>query len=314
MRLLILAPLLLLGTSPSIFAQDSDYLFTVDSQATLFNWDLTAAIGNIVETPPTFTVDGAATGMPGESASGALVSGLLAGGGVLRCPDLFFQIPNPIPFLPDLANGSVVGMEIRVQSGPFSVDPTTGDFTAIIEMVPFAGIATWSGILGSGNSLMAGSSSGPILSNGRLIRNGSDIIMELPFDASIPFPLGINGRLWGTLYAVANSNLPNIPVLETALGLALGIWDNFTVRNANPGGPVGLGVSMTGMGSPPVLPWGVALDIDSAFQVGNILLADPNGTATWSLYIPPHLPMWKSVWIQAAMPGATTNVSGNFTY
>ena len=239
MRLLILTPLLLLGTSPSIFAQDTDYLFTVDSQATLFNWDLTAAIGNIVETPPTFTVDGAATGMLGVSASGALVSGVLAGGGVLRCPDLFFQIPNPIPFLPDLANGSGVGMEIRVQSDPFSVDPTTGDFTAIIEMVPFAGIATWSGILGSGNSLMAGSSSGPILSNGKLIRNGSNIIMELPFDASIPFPLGINGRLWGTIYVVADSNLPNIPVLETALGLARGIWDNFTVRNANPGGPVG---------------------------------------------------------------------------
>ncbi|HBF22654.1 MAG TPA: hypothetical protein DDW23_02445 [Planctomycetes bacterium] len=313
MRYLALIAIFLLGGSNTGLAQDTDFLFEVDSNATIFDWDLTASIGNIVESPSNFSVSGATTGILG-SPGFPYVSGALNGGGAMAIPNLSFHVPNPISWLPDLASGNVTGLEFRLQADVFTVDTATGNFTAIVEMVPFAGHATWSGILGSGNSLMAGSSSGPILSNGRFIPNGSNIIMELPIDASIPFPMGIVGRLWGTMYAVADTSLPNPPVLETALGLARGIWDNFTVRNAAPGNPVGLAASFSGQGATTVGPWGITLDISNAFQVSDIILADSNGTANWSLYIPTNVPMWKSVWLQGAMPGATTNIAGNFTY
>ncbi|KAA3607968.1 MAG: hypothetical protein DWQ01_12860 [Planctomycetota bacterium] len=76
-------------------------------------------------------------------------------------------------------------------------------------------------------------------------------------------------------------------------------------RDGTPMAPVWLGYSLTGLGSFPVPPLGVVLDLDQPFSIGPPLITDPLGAATWSLSIPNVQGI--DVWLQAVQVGLVSN-------
>lgn len=81
----------------------------------------------------------------------------------------------------------------------------------------------------------------------------------------------------------------------------------FTVRHGTPQTPTFLAFSLAGLGSTPVPPLGVALDIAAAKQLGPTRVTNGAGETKWDLIVPPSA-QGLVVWLQAVQQGQTTNV------
>ncbi len=79
------------------------------------------------------------------------------------------------------------------------------------------------------------------------------------------------------------------------------------VLEGEPGAATWMAYSTTGLGSYPILPLGIELNLDQPRQAGPMRYADPAGNVQWVFQIPPHL-AGVSVWAQALQADRKTAV------
>ena len=92
---------------------------------------------------------------------------------------------------------------------------------------------------------------------------------------------------------------PNPPVAGSAVAL--------TLSGANPGQPCWMAYSLAGPGSTWIAPLGVAVQMTAPTQLGSSVIADPSGTAGWSVPVPLSV-SGVTVWLQGLQVGAVSNL------
>ncbi len=193
------------------------HVFDIDSAASgfMFSGNVTfqGLNGAIVGNPATFNPSGASSAdigiTPTGIANGAFVTG---NGTIVTVPTLNARIPNPIPFLPDLATIQVTGATIVFRSvdvntslpQTFSVSGA-GAFTTGIVADMLSGTATVTGTVNQTISL-AGITSTPQAVNGTLTTRPDGVRLNVPLNLNLQFmdpQIGVSGalNLVGTLVA-----------------------------------------------------------------------------------------------------------------
>ena len=189
--------LILAALATPSFAQ-ADYIFQVDTAATLFTWSGTTSIGDIDEQPGNFTLLGT-TVMTMDGGGNPVGAGAFPGAGdALITPDITGVIPNPLPFLPPLATVHLQNAHLQLSSSPFVVD-NAGNFSTLVSMTILQGTMIVDDING-GNTVtdLSGNTSAPSAANGSVIWNGTDYVLALPVNSTFPFDdpsSGISGSI-----------------------------------------------------------------------------------------------------------------------
>jgi hypothetical protein len=115
---------------------------------------------------------------------------------------------------------------------------------------------------------------------------------------------GANGDVWFDNFTISGipADLKVSPTQPTA-----GAYASFTASGMTPGARAFLAFSRTGLGSTPVPPLRLTLDIAQAAQAASPTLVAVNGTAVWTILLPVST-AGQSVWLQAAESGRSTRV------
>lgn len=307
---MILAALLLLAPA----SQSVQHLFDVDRANSLIDWDISSPSYTINESPDKFRLDGGLV-LGLDSASAPFTSGRLDGALMFTVPTILHgEIPNPIPFLPPLATFDIEGLQVRLTSPSFAINPGTGAFTAIASMLTTAGTLTTGGLLGNTSQPIFGVGSLPTPVNGSITQSGTTLMLFLDLDVNITQTIGTDTFtivLDGPINATAEVSAANAPVLSASLPLVVGAIATVNAVRMTPGAPTFLAGSITGLGPTPIGSLGVTLGIASPVKVGATVNASGAGAAAWSFTVPSVL-AGRSVWFQALQNGLTTQVFGSF--
>ncbi|QDV07165.1 hypothetical protein Poly30_26840 [Planctomycetes bacterium Poly30] len=106
-------------------AQGTPLPFTIDAPASQFTFSGTTSLGPVVGNPNTFGISGLVEAELAAGLTGPIGSIRLTGGGsAVVSPDINASIPNPLPFLPPLAQISITGLSLALESATLPVGPT----------------------------------------------------------------------------------------------------------------------------------------------------------------------------------------------
>ncbi len=207
----LIAPSLVAALAGTTQAQ-GDFTFQINQGASAFTWSGTTSLGDIVENPANFNLSG--TIVVGMNTGGNPVgSGDLPGAGdALISPDISGYIPNPLPFLPNLADLDLANVHVRVSTPNFGVDGA-GNFStqATVEIISGSLIVSALGTMTSAD--LAGNTSAPEAINGTVNWIGTEYLISTPVNTTFPFSdtsSGVTGSitLVGTIVA---SHVPEAP-------------------------------------------------------------------------------------------------------
>lgn len=297
-------------------AQNVQHVFDLTRTTSVIDWEITTSVGTVDETPDKFQLDGGLH-LKLDASQAPFTSGQFNGALMFTVPTLLQgEIPNPVPFLPPLATFDITNLQTSITSAPFSINPATGDFIALVTLRTTAGIADVGGLLGSGTSPIFGILSTPTPVPGRVTQNGGNLELMLDLDVFVSQDLGgvlvtidLDGPIHATaLAANADPFLLTVPQPLTVGGLA-----SFAATRAQPGGATWLAASLSGLGSTSVPPLGLTIDLANPVQVGGTVIASGAGNASWSVTIPALL-AGRSVWFQALQMGSKTPVTGSYAF
>ena len=305
-----LLPILL--ASP-VAAQQTDYTLELDPQATQITWNVTTSAGNVVENPPVFALLGDLV-MRFDAPAPPFANGEIMDALVGTLPGTISgEIPNPLPFLPPLATFDLVGVQMALQSGSFSIDPA-GNFTANGTITTTAGKVVLGGLLGSGSQPFFGLTSAPGNLSGTVSQVGNDLEVTMTINVQLNLVLSggitVDVDLSGPVEATVPLAEANPFTLAVPRPVLTGQQNLFEVRHAG-SGPLFLGVSLAGLGSTPIGPLGVTADIASPYQAGGPVFANANGVASFNL-VPPGVVAGRSLWFQCVGFGQDSNVVGSW--
>jgi hypothetical protein len=298
--------------------QATDYHFDIDQTGPPVSWELIFNLGDVTEQPPPINFDGDLI-MELDTPIAPFSSGNLHGSLIRSIPQTVTGvIDNPIPGFPPLGTFTVSKLQAEIHTiAPFAINGN-GDFVADAAMSTTAGRVTLTGIFGSGSATIAGLfqiwPSIPI--QGNISQNGSDIDLHLDLNITLPMitpSQTITGSITlnGPIDAKASTTEANPMSVIVPYPLPAGASTIIEVRDATPTVLVFLAASTTGLGSFNAGSLGVILSLDSPFQVGNPLNATLAGNAFFQVFVPPTL-VGRSVWLQAAQIGDTSNVAGTW--
>lgn len=287
--------------------------YTLDEQLAQSNFTFSGStsIGPIQGNPSnSFKIDGIVD-MLLTASGGGFSTGEFTGGLLYTDPStLKAKIPNPIPFLPPLATIDIVDAAFSADSGQFSVDPVTGNFTATVIMTAVNGSTTVSYLGTSSTETLIGSQSDPTMISGRAYKSGTQTILDTPIDTTFHSDdpgTGISSdvRLQGRILAVSDS--ASLPMVLRTGTLTAGASGSFNVTQGSPNTFTYLAYSVAGLGSTPVSQLGITLGLRNPVQAGPALHSNSSGAVTWNLPIPGNA-SGVTVRLQSAQFGKISNI------
>jgi hypothetical protein len=195
----------LLATQAS--AQDP-MVITIDSAASQWqwsgSWQLGLLSGTLVPNPSnTFELSGDFHVLVTPGANPISTGQMIAGGSALVQPDLSATVPNPIPFLADLAVADLTNLTFEFTSPQFPI-AANGDFSTDVTMNVLSGnlIVTPSGGTTTITDL-SGIQGTPVPVSGNVLQTGLNIHIESPQTGSINFTDPGSG-VTGDVFLVGN--------------------------------------------------------------------------------------------------------------
>lgn len=315
MRHLLLVSTVAYFLASSVSAQ-TDYHFDIDPATSLLAWDLDLNVGNIIEQPAIIAFDGSLI-METGAAGAPFGSATLSEGLVLTAPLLVGgQIPNPVPFLPALGQFTVNRLQATISASNFVVAPG-GAFTATATTTTSAGTLQSTGTLGNFTTPVRGVFESTHTITGTLTQTGTVLHLHIDLDvlllASNPAP-GITGsiELVGPIDAYASTLDADPMTLLSEQPVTAGSPTTITIEHAASSSDLWLAYSTIGLGSTPVLPLAVFLDISSPVLALGPLTTGTFGELTISIGSVPASLAGRSLWLQAAQAGDVSNVSNTW--
>lgn len=297
-------------------AQNVQHVFDVHRPSSIIDWEITTSIGTVNETPDKFTLDGTLN-VKLDASQAPFNLGQINGGLLFTVPTLLQgEIPNPIPFLPPLVTFDITNLQVSLSSAPFTIDPVTGQFTAVMTLRTTSGIADVGGSFGSGVTPIFGIVSVPTSVTGQVVQNGANVELVLDLDVFVSQDLSgvqVTFDLDGPIHGAAASANANPFLLSVPQPLVVGGQAVFAATRATPGAATFLAASLSGLGSTTVPQLGVTLGLSSPVQIGNTVIASGAGNASWTVTVPGLL-AGRSVWFQALQSGRTTPVIGSYAF
>ncbi|MDP7062409.1 MAG: hypothetical protein QF489_05675 [Planctomycetota bacterium] len=298
----------------SLSAQQVQFSADLDQPNNVISWNVSTSIGSVNVSPTSFRIGGTVE-MKLDSASAPFSTGSLNGSLAFTDPDtLNGSIPNPIPFLPPLATFKIRDMEFHLSSSAFNID-ASGNFSAMVTLTATTGTNTMGGLFGSGTEPIFGLGSDPTPVSGRVTQSGSTIQFHLDLNLSVNMDdpaTGISTDITfnGPVDAYTTVGDANSMHLDLPMPSLAGNQMNFAYTNASANRTVYLAGSLVGLGTTPVAPLGVVLDLAAPLQAG-VDQADANGAGLFQVNIPASL-AGRSIWGQALQAGRTSNVAGSW--
>ncbi len=287
------------------------YTFDIDSSVSHFEFSGTSSEGNIKGRPPRFDMDGTA-GLELTPTGGPFAQGIFNGGILTTIPArLKAEIPNIFSWLPPLATIYIDDAEFVPSSAGFAIN-AAGNFTTDIIFTPVGGTVTVIPLIGSTEvtPLADFGPTDPTTMSGSVSSSAGNVILAMPgLDLHFADDDGMGNwvdlRVWGDLFGSAPLQNGDM-TLSTPGSVFGGATATFDTANATPGGPTFLAYGLS-LGSTPVPPLGVTLDIAAATQAGGMVIADGLGQASWTLPVPPQA-SGLTVYMQSCQSGRTSNV------
>jgi hypothetical protein len=219
----------------SLASAQSDFTFQLNQGLSAFTWSGNTSLGAIVENPANFNLAGTVVMNMGSGGS-PVGSGAFNGGDALVTPNLSGTIPNPFPFLPDLASMTLSNAHVRVNSPSFSVN-AAGAFSTTVTMTIIQGLMDVTTLTGGASQInLAGMVTTPAAASGTLKLVGDHYSLVSPVSGVFPFTdpgSGVSGSL--TLNGTVHGNFFWTPPTSYCPGLP---------------NSVGPGAVMTASGSP----------------------------------------------------------------
>lgn len=308
MRRISLSILLAAFAAPAAEAQTS-YTFDVDAATSNFTFGGDSSVGRIKGRPPTFDMDGEIEMMLTSSGSG-FSTGEMTGGVLYTVPArIKAEIPNVFSWLPPLATIYIDDAEYIGTSASFAID-AAGNFSTDIVMTPVGGTVTTIPLVGSTevSNLADYGPTDPTPVSGNVVPSGAGAVLSMPVDVFFYSDDGMGNwvqlDLDGTLNATAAGS--SDMTLSTPGAVVAGSNADFNVSNATPSAPTFLAYGLS-LGSTPVPPLGITLDLNGAEQLGTTVIADGSGNAGWTIPVPP-IASGVTAYLQACQSGRTSNV------
>lgn len=294
----------------STASAQSSYTFDVNQSASNFTFGGNSSLGQIKGRPGTFNMDGEMD-MQLSYAGGGFISGQFAGGTLFTVPSrITAEIPNVFSFLPPIATIHIDNAQYTSTSGVFAIDPA-GNFTTDIVMTPVGGTVTVIPLVGSTevSNLADYGSTDPTPVSGNVTPDflgGANLVMPVDVDFISDDGMGnfVQINLDGTLEAFAASS--NDMTLSTPGAVVAGAMADMNVINATPSTPTFLAYGLS-LGTTPVPPLNIDLDLAGAQQLGGTVIADAQGDASWTLPVPSNA-SGVTAYLQSCQNGRKSNV------
>jgi hypothetical protein len=303
---LSLGSFLALASSTAAGAAQGPCTFQISQAQSNFTWDVNTSLGNLVEQPNTFQLQGtidlnlAPAGNPAST-------GEFVGANALVVPNLHGTIPNPLPFLPPLATVDVAGLSFSATSPIFhGPSGSPGQLNTDVVLTALTGTVQITSIVGNSSVDLAGAVSDPTNVTGTLSPSGSLLTLQFPVSVLVPVDdpdTGITGTLTMNGSIVATVDLGSgcgSSFFETPESISLSNGGaQSLILDAGPANGLQLyWVLGSATGTSPGLP-PLPLNFDSYFlftlQFPNTLIqsslsfTDAEGRATAGLGLPPGL-------------------------
>jgi hypothetical protein len=303
-----------LAVSP-LAAQNVQFSSRLDQPNNVIGWGVSSSIGTVTVSPSTFRMGGTMDFML-DSANAPFTSGSFNGALVYTAPlTLSGEVPNPLPFFPPLAEFDLKNLEMAIHAPTFSIDPNTGNFTAVITTTVTKGIFEMTGLLGNSTESLAGVTgiptpvAGNVSQNGNIISLWSDMTLSVTYDDPAT-GVSVDVNFNGDVETFALSSEANSMHLDAPYGLSAGTANNLYFSNATPNGTVYLAGSAAGRGNFSVPSFGVDLGMRAPRNAGTST-ADINGNGFFNLFVPASF-TGLTVVFQAIEQGSVSNVAGTY--
>ncbi|MBT3339787.1 MAG: hypothetical protein HOM34_09025 [Planctomycetes bacterium] len=302
----------ILLSAPLAMAQ-TDHTFDVVTGQSQFHYGGTTSLGDIVGRPNNFRLTGSmAVNLTKDASTGLFTDGQMTSGALATNPTtLHAVVPNPISFLPDLADLYIRDAVFSVTSDAFTVDAAGNYSTMIIltavsgevEVVPLIGATTIT-------PLASSDPSDPTPVTGMVYDDGTNVVFTLAMDVTFQFDDGTTSAdIWIDGNAVsAHDSGSTLPPTLAVSNLNAGQTATFDFVDGDANAPSFLAYSLAGLGATWIAQLNVFLDIANPTQAGPMLMSNALGQTTWNLPIPGNA-AGASVWFQAIQHSVKTNVA-----
>jgi hypothetical protein len=308
-------PIIFVLAASPLAAQNVQFSGQLDQPNNVISWGVTSSIGTINVSPSTFKMGGTMDFML-DSANSPFQSGILNGSLIYTNPaTLYGEVPNPLPFLPPLAEFEIRNLEMSLSAPACAIDPNTGDFTAIATVTVTKGIFEMTGLLGNSTESLAGvtgdptSIAGVVSQNGNIISLWSDLTMSLTY-SDPGSGVSVVVTFAGDVEAFVLASEANSMHIDVPYGLTPGATSLIDFSNATPNSTVFLAGSGSGRGVFSVPSLGVNLGMRNPRHAATAS-ADMNGNGGFSLFAPASM-SGISVLLQAIQNGKVSNVAGTY--
>ncbi|MGY8758047.1 MAG: hypothetical protein ACKVJZ_01565 [Planctomycetota bacterium] len=308
-------PLIFVLAASPLAAQNVQFSSKLDQPNNVIGWGVSSSIGTINVSPNTFRMGGTMDFML-DSANAPFTSGSFNGALVYTAPlTLSGEMPNPLPFLPPLAEFDIKNLELAIHAPTFSIDPNTGNFTAVITTTVTKGIFEMTGLLGNSTESLAGVTgiptpvAGNVSQNGNMISLWSDMTLSVTYDDPAT-GVSVDVNFNGDVETFALSSEANSMHIDVPYGLSAGATNTIQFSNGTPNGTVYLAGSARGRGAFSIPSLGVDLGLRSPQHIATAN-ADINGNGSFNVYLPAGY-VGLSVLLQALEPGSTSNAAGTY--
>lgn len=307
-RILAISSLLSAGALAVDASAQTQYSMDLDVNQCNFNFDGDSNMGRIAGKPPRFDMDGTMDMLltPG---GGPFATGEVNGGVMFTNPSrIKAEIPNVFGWLPPLATIYIDDAEYTASTPQFPVDGA-GNFTTDIVLTPIGGTVTVIPLVGSTevSDLADYDPTDPTPIAGNISESGGTVTLSSAVDVSFTsddgmgnwVELNIDGDL--IAYAPTQSGMNLTSGAVNAGQVAI-----FSVTGGAPSSATFLAYGLS-LGSTPVPPLGITLDIAGATQVGSAKNTDGLGNCSWNETVPPGT-SGLTVYMQSCQSGLTSNV------
>ncbi|NQU50089.1 MAG: hypothetical protein HQ519_15670 [Planctomycetes bacterium] len=307
-RILAITSLLFGGTFAVNADAQSQYTMDLDVNTCNFNFSGNSSSGRIVGKPPRFNMDGTMEMLltPG---GGPFATGEVNGGLMFTDPArIKAEIPNIFSWLPPLATIYIDDAEYTASTPQFAVDGA-GNFATDIVLTPTAGTVTVIPLVGSTevSNLADYDPTDPTPITGNLSESGGTVSLHSAIDVTFSSDDGMGNwvdlSIDGTLDAYAPTQ-SGMSLTSGAVVAGSNAIFSVATGQANSATFLAYGLSL---GSTPVPPLNVVLDIAAATQVGSMKMTDGLGNCFWNERVPAGT-SGVTVYMQACQNSLTSNV------
>ena len=169
-------------------AAQGTHTFTINAGQSTFIWTGDTSQGPLEGDPSnSFHLEGYEEVTLGFDSSGLSTGGFVSGDAAV-VPDIHAKIPNPISWLPDLADIDVTNMRLSFASvTDFSIN-SGGNYTASVVSTVLSGTMTVDPLVGSTIvEDLSGTVSSPNDASGTLVISGANANLHIPVDSTTTF-------------------------------------------------------------------------------------------------------------------------------